>query len=201
MITKYKSNSAPAAAHFCLAKSRVMIRLFLNRVKTIFSAARKPAATNPLNNPLNIDAILREDKEFLRQEGKPLENRITVNRPTESRVTLNKPFESRISKPLESRNAAAKPATDTKTAYGTRSNNFGTRRSYNQPVKTAVAPRQIFSQQSNGNSLRIMVLGGLEEVGRNMTVFEYNKEIMIIDMGATVSRRRHAWQSTTSFLM
>ncbi|OGF22666.1 hypothetical protein A3D45_02745 [Candidatus Falkowbacteria bacterium RIFCSPHIGHO2_02_FULL_42_9] len=28
-----------------------------------------------------------------------------------------------------------------------------------------------------------MVLGGLEEVGRNMTVFEYDKEIIIVDMG------------------
>jgi ribonuclease J len=33
------------------------------------------------------------------------------------------------------------------------------------------------------NPLRIIVLGGLEEVGRNMTVIEYNKEIIIIDMG------------------
>jgi len=31
--------------------------------------------------------------------------------------------------------------------------------------------------------LRIMVVGGLEEVGRNMTIIEYNKEIIIIDMG------------------
>lgn len=31
--------------------------------------------------------------------------------------------------------------------------------------------------------LRVMVLGGLEEVGRNMTLIEYNKEIVIIDMG------------------
>ena len=31
--------------------------------------------------------------------------------------------------------------------------------------------------------LKIMVLGGLEEVGRNMTLFEYEKEIIIIDMG------------------
>lgn len=28
-----------------------------------------------------------------------------------------------------------------------------------------------------------MVMGGLEEVGRNMTIIEYNKEIIIIDMG------------------
>ena len=31
--------------------------------------------------------------------------------------------------------------------------------------------------------LRVIVLGGLEEVGRNMTVIEYEKEIIIIDMG------------------
>ena len=35
----------------------------------------------------------------------------------------------------------------------------------------------------SSDKLRIMCLGGLEEVGRNMTVIEYNKEIVIIDMG------------------
>lgn len=35
----------------------------------------------------------------------------------------------------------------------------------------------------NNEKLRVMVLGGLEEVGRNMTLLEYNKEIIIIDMG------------------
>lgn len=33
------------------------------------------------------------------------------------------------------------------------------------------------------DKLKIIVLGGLEEVGRNMTLIEYNKEIIIIDMG------------------
>lgn len=33
------------------------------------------------------------------------------------------------------------------------------------------------------NKLKIIVLGGLEEVGRNMTVLEYGKDIIIIDMG------------------
>jgi ribonuclease J len=33
------------------------------------------------------------------------------------------------------------------------------------------------------NKVKVMVLGGLEEVGRNMTLIEYNKEIIIIDMG------------------
>lgn len=33
------------------------------------------------------------------------------------------------------------------------------------------------------DNLRIIPLGGCEEVGRNMTVFEYGKDIVIIDMG------------------
>jgi ribonuclease J len=33
------------------------------------------------------------------------------------------------------------------------------------------------------DKLRIIPLGGLEEVGRNMTVFEYNNDIIIVDMG------------------
>lgn len=33
------------------------------------------------------------------------------------------------------------------------------------------------------DKLKVIVLGGLEEVGRNMTLFEYNKEIIIVDMG------------------
>ena len=33
------------------------------------------------------------------------------------------------------------------------------------------------------NSLRVILLGGLGEVGRNMMLLEYNKKILIIDMG------------------
>src|SRR3989344_4749685 len=33
------------------------------------------------------------------------------------------------------------------------------------------------------NSLRIIPLGGCEEVGRNMTVFEYGQDIVLLDMG------------------
>jgi len=36
---------------------------------------------------------------------------------------------------------------------------------------------------SRDAKLRIMVLGGLEEVGRNMTLLEFGKDIIIIDMG------------------
>jgi len=38
-------------------------------------------------------------------------------------------------------------------------------------------------KEINFGKLRVLVLGGLEEVGRNMTVIEYENEIIIIDMG------------------
>jgi len=44
-----------------------------------------------------------------------------------------------------------------------------------KPVKTDNA--------GNGAVLRIIPLGGCEEVGRNMTVFEYGNDIVILDMG------------------
>jgi len=34
-----------------------------------------------------------------------------------------------------------------------------------------------------GGNLRIIPLGGLEQVGRNMTIFEYGQDIVIVDMG------------------
>lgn len=60
-------------------------------------------------------------------------------------------------------------------------NNFdrGSRLVKSSPAKNVV---EIKSQDRAGK-LRIMVLGGLEEVGRNMTVIEYEEEIIIIDMG------------------
>mgnify|MGYP003881923871 CR=1 FL=1 len=34
-----------------------------------------------------------------------------------------------------------------------------------------------------GGTLKIIPLGGLEEVGRNMTLLEYENQILIVDMG------------------
>src|SRR5512140_2661829 len=44
--------------------------------------------------------------------------------------------------------------------------------------------RQVFNRNNySKNNLRVIPLGGLEEVGRNMTVFEYGQDIIIVDMG------------------
>lgn len=41
----------------------------------------------------------------------------------------------------------------------------------------------MIKQNRKENNLRIIPLGGCEEVGRNMTVFEYGEDIVILDMG------------------
>jgi len=56
--------------------------------------------------------------------------------------------------------------------------NFSDNRNPSRPRRTV---KREFGPASN--PLRVIVLGGLEEVGRNMTLIEYNKEIIIIDMG------------------
>lgn len=48
-----------------------------------------------------------------------------------------------------------------------------------KPVKAAKPVRRGASK----NTLRIIPLGGLQEIGRNMTVFEYESDIIIVDMG------------------
>lgn len=60
------------------------------------------------------------------------------------------------------------------------------RTTFNQPKKTAKRnPQNIKPQfiEKATNTLKIIPLGGCEEVGRNMTVFEYGHDIVIVDMG------------------
>ena len=38
-------------------------------------------------------------------------------------------------------------------------------------------------KKKSGNALRVIPLGGLNEIGKNMTILEYNDEMLIIDCG------------------
>ena len=42
------------------------------------------------------------------------------------------------------------------------------------------------------NKLKIIPLGGVSEIGKNMTVIEYNNDIVVVDCGSDLSRRRDA---------
>jgi ribonuclease J len=68
------------------------------------------------------------------------------------------------------------------------------RKSYATPGLTQAVPimsatpkitekRMSIPRNMARNNLRVIPLGGLEEIGRNMTVFEYGQDIIIVDMG------------------
>ncbi|MFC1618216.1 ribonuclease J [Patescibacteria group bacterium] len=44
-------------------------------------------------------------------------------------------------------------------------------------------PKRRLTEKREAGKLKIIPLGGMEEVGRNMTVFEYEDDIVIVDMG------------------
>lgn len=48
---------------------------------------------------------------------------------------------------------------------------------------TAPEPAATIARNPGGEKLKIIPLGGLEEIGKNMTVFEYGNDILIVDMG------------------
>ncbi len=52
-----------------------------------------------------------------------------------------------------------------------------------QPGKPIEKPATPSLPGQDANKLRVTILGGNEEVGRNMTVFEYGRDIVVIDIG------------------
>lgn len=96
-----------------------------------------------------------------------------------SLLTTSKNSVSLLSKKTTtSEEASAITAPKTIKKYS-RSNHKNWPASEHQPVIV----KKPLNNSDDQDKLKIMVLGGLEEVGRNMTLIEYNKEILIIDMG------------------
>ncbi|MDO8590497.1 MAG: ribonuclease J [bacterium] len=50
-------------------------------------------------------------------------------------------------------------------------------------IKKIYAEKKVTKEKELKESLKIIPLGGMEEVGRNMTVFEYGQDIVVLDMG------------------
>lgn len=160
MITKYKSPQASANYFSSGKKTNDDVIVFKQSQSQSFKNTQRQSTV--LKEPFNIDDILKADREFLKQEGQPL-----------------------TSSSYQAATPSKKEETKTKTNNYKKPNNYtsGRKSNYNTQTKTNNNVRQIFQQKVKGDNLRVMVMGGLEEVGRNMTVFECNKEIIIIDMG------------------
>lgn len=160
MITKYKSPAASSSSFSSGKKPSDDSVVFRPSKPNNFFRGKKPTTNAVLTDPLNIDALLNSD----------------VKAPV-------KKVENKPAAPSRPNNYGNRPNNYPRTSASTASS-YATTGAFalKKPGATA-APRQVFNQQIGKDNLRVMVMGGLEEVGRNMTIFECNKEIIIIDMG------------------
>lgn len=81
---------------------------------------------------------------------------------------------------------AARPAKNYRPKKASPSTPSSTTNSTNRSIKNKQSNKRWIQKTNLGsskNKLRIIPLGGCEEVGRNMTVFEYGNDILILDMG------------------
>ncbi len=119
---------------------------------------------------------------------------------TQSRPAFKKPAQETVKKfstPLRTGGEKA-PQTPSKSVRGERQGGVkpnrggasggarrGGNRSFQQTVPSRLEPKRQGAAIPTipEKTLRIIPLGGQEEVGRNMTVFEYGNDIVIIDMG------------------
>jgi len=96
------------------------------------------------------------------------------------------PFSPRVEHTL-SKNVVKKyiPTPDTFKNRNVKQRTFPIRKNQS-PVSVGFSPdkkTEQYSKSISDDSLKIIPLGGQEEVGRNCTVFEYGEDIIILDMG------------------
>lgn len=79
--------------------------------------------------------------------------------------------------------STASPASGFSSSHHRQRRTFQTGRTH-QPIKSHTIPALSFARfRGEETKLRIAVIGGLEEIGRNCTMFEYGDDIILVDLG------------------
>ncbi len=88
------------------------------------------------------------------------------------RNSRRKPFQKKVNSNDQSDKKTVKPQATAKPQTNTNK----------KPIHNQTPKTRVFKGRG-GDEVRLIVLGGLEEVGRNCTLIEYKNDIMIIDLG------------------
>ncbi len=131
----------------------------------------------------------REHERHNRTGAAPKPSRVYHAAPTHPKgskpagVHQERPAQSAPAKPMQTREKAGPKPAGQKPAGAKRGGNRRNNRGF-QAEPTFMKKRDAGNIPAiEKGQLRIIPLGGQEEVGRNMTVFEYGEDIVIIDMG------------------
>lgn len=151
----------------------------VNQSRSVFSSRRRIRKSVPNRNnqkPANQPS----------QSVRPVSG-AKVNAPVKDKVSFNK-FEDKILGNIYPTTNSNRPVQPANRNNGPR--NFAKKQNSNYqpgPRQLPVVQRQPQGNKpvnlSDPNALRIIPIGGCEEVGRNMTVFEYKDDIVVLDMG------------------
>ncbi|MGL4609607.1 MAG: RNase J family beta-CASP ribonuclease [Trueperaceae bacterium] len=119
------------------------------------------------------------------QPTKPQDSRPQTNKPRDNQAQNNKPRDSqaRDHKPLPQRgaNQGQRPNQPKNAAHPQQAANPGQRP--NQPIRPSRDDNPTDNKRDGERKLRIIPMGGMGEIGKNMFVFEYEEELILIDGG------------------
>ncbi|GAA1475068.1 ribonuclease J [Corynebacterium felinum] len=139
-------------------------------------------STNAENAP--TDAT---EKTSSRGRGRSSNRSSSTSRSTSTRSNGSRNGSTRSRRKTEetSADSANQGASNTshRTAQGNGGNNRGRRNVVKSMQGADLTERLPLPPKAPKNGLRIYALGGISEIGRNMTVFEYNGKLLIVDCG------------------
>lgn len=130
----------------------------------------------------NVEPVIK--KQTKRHESKPRKRKIEEKSENTLRVKKQKNAKANVSANISTK-ASVSANTKTRSTRSTRN------------AKTQKRVRRNTKEQSEEvrmkkSPLKIIPLGGLLEIGKNITVFEYEDEIIIVDCRTSFPNRRHA---------
>lgn len=143
------------------------------------SVKSRPYSPQPKNNPHEIRTFIADNSQITTKKPAPYIQHTSHGRsiPISSHAAFSSPM----------RNAPRRKISPQTERRGPRTHGRPHHQSIKSPRTTESAKNFRDIPPPLGDTIRIIPLGGVEEIGRNMTVIEYKNDIVVIDAGLQFS--------------